>query len=333
MPDRVTDTELKTAIRPFEERDYPAVTAMFNAVFDDYPFSEEEQRHDDARYDGTKLILRRLVAETPDGRIIGSGEFHHARDMYDPHKFHVGVAVHPDHRRQGVGSRLYDATMEALQPRAPTVLWTWSRETWPESLRFALNRGFREVQRAWESRLDVASFDPTSFQERADAALRGLTVTTLADEKKVNPNWLQDVYELHQKLAADVPRPDTFTPQTLEQFQQGVLGYPGHLDNAYFLVKDGTRYVAESFLFKSAELPDVLYQALTATRREYRGRGIAFGVKLYTIAFARQGGAREIRTWNDTLNEPMLRINTKLGFARQPAWITFEKRLPVISGD
>ena len=112
-----------------------------------------------------------------------------------------------------------------------------------------------------------------------------------------------------------------------------MLDNPGHLDEAHFLVKDGPRYTAESFLFKSAELSDVLYQGLTATRREYRGRGIAFGVKLYTIAFARQCGAREIRTWNDTLNGPMLHVNTKLGFARQPAWITFEKRLPVISGD
>jgi GNAT superfamily N-acetyltransferase len=112
----------------------------------------------------------------------------------------------------------------------------------------------------------------------------------------------------------------------LEQYKQGVLGNPGHMPDAHFLVKDGPRYVAESFMFKSAELPDVLYQGLTATRRAYRGRGIAFAVKLYTIGYACEYGAREIRTWNDTLNEPMLRINVKMGFARQPAWITFEKR-------
>lgn len=205
MPERTPDTQLEnpqeprvhgmqTCIRAFAERDYPAVTALFNAVYSDYPFSEKEQRHDDARYDGTRLILRRLVAETPDGRIIGSGEFHHARDMYDPHKFHVGVAVHPDHRRQGVGSRLSDAVMEALRPFEPVLLWAFTRETWPESIRCAVDRGFREVRRAWESRLDVASFDPTPFQDRADDALRGLTVSTLAEEQTVNPRWLQDVY-------------------------------------------------------------------------------------------------------------------------------------------
>lgn len=327
MPDQIVDNQLAITIRPFEERDYPAVTAMFNAVFDDYPFSEEEQRHDDARYDGTKLLLRRVVAETPDGGIIGAGEFHHARDMYDPHKFHVGVAVHPDHRRSGLGGRLYETVIDALRPFEPVVLWGFTRETWPEGIRFGTHRGFQEIRRAWESRLDVASFDPTPFQHRADVALQGLTVTTLAEEKHTNPNWLQDVYALHQELAADVPRPDTFTPQTLDQYTQGVLENPGHLDEAHFMVKDGSRYVGESFMFTSAELADILYQALTATRREYRGRGIAFAVKLSTIAFARRFGAREIRTWNDTLNEPMLRINVKLGFVRQPAWITLEKRI------
>lgn len=162
MPDRTVGTRVAAAIRPFEERDYPAATAMFNAVFDDYPFSEEEQRHEDARYDGAKLILRRFVADTPDG-LIGAGEFHHARDMYDPHKFHVGVAVHPDHRRQGVGGRLYETVIDALRLFEPVVLWAFTRETWPEGIRFATNRGFQEIRRAWESRRrGVVRSDPIS---------------------------------------------------------------------------------------------------------------------------------------------------------------------------
>jgi mycothiol synthase len=324
---RSAESATDLRIRPFAEQDYPALTALFNAVYSDYPFSEEETRHDDARYDGTRLVLRRLVAEAAGGALVGVVDFHHVRDMYDPQKFQVDLAVHPDRRRQGIGTRLYGALTEIMAPFDPVVLWVWTKETWPDAVKFAVDRGFREIRRAWESRLDVAAFDPAPFQDRADGALRGVVVSTLTEEKGINPHWLQDVYELHQELAADIPRPDRFTPQTLEQYQQGVLGNPGHLPEAHFLVKDGPRYVAESFMFKSAELPDVLYQGLTATRREYRGRGIAFAVKLYTIAYAREYGAREIRTWNDTLNEPMLRINVKLGFARQPAWITFEKRL------
>ena len=51
-------------------------------------------------------------------------------------------------------------------------------------------------------------------------------------------------------------------------------------------------------------------------------------LKLRTIGYARNAGYREIRTWNST-NRPMLAINEALGFARQPAWITFGKDLSV----
>jgi RimJ/RimL family protein N-acetyltransferase len=76
----------------------------------------------------------------------------------------------------------------------------------------------------------------------------------------------------------------------------------------------------------------VLYQGITGPRREYRGRGLARALKLRTIEYARAQGKREIRTWNDTLNAPMLAINVKLGFVRQPAWITFEKILEPDNG-
>jgi hypothetical protein len=48
-------------------------------------------------------------------------------------------------------------------------------------------------------------------------------------------------------------------------------------------------------------------------------------LKLATIAYAREQGATEIRTWNDVHNVEMLAINDRLGFVRQPAWLTFER--------
>ncbi len=49
--------------------------------------------------------------------------------------------------------------------------------------------------------------------------------------------------------------------------------------------------------------------------------------KLQTVRYARDHGYRELRTWNDTRNRPMLRINEAMGFAKQPVWIEYEKRL------
>jgi predicted GNAT superfamily acetyltransferase len=73
--------------------------------------------------------------------------------------------------------------------------------------------------------------------------------------------------------------------------------------------------------------PGVIYQHLTAVLRDERGKGIAMALKLRTIEYARTQGLRELRTWNASINRPMLAINEALGFVKQPAWITFGKDL------
>lgn len=45
------------------------------------------------------------------------------------------------------------------------------------------------------------------------------------------------------------------------------------------------------------------------------------------MEYARDHGIREIRTWNEINNAPMLAINVKFRFVRQPAWGTFMKEL------
>ncbi len=312
-------------IRPFEDRDYPAIVAVGNAVYTDYPWSVEEYRHEDMRYDGGKYLLRRFVAEHPGDRVVAYADFHHMASMYHPRKFWLELVVHAAVQRQGIGSRLYDHLVGALAPHEPLVLWTNIRETFPHSIRFAERRGFREVRRAWESRLDVAAFDPAPFEAKASEAVLKMAVTTVAEERERDRQWLEKLYDLHTDVRADVPQPDDYTVQTLEEFQQQLVDHPDYLPDGHFLAKDGDADVAESFVFRSHELRDVLYQALTGTRRTHRGRGIAVALKLRVIDYARSRGYREIRTWNDTLNAPMLAINTKLGFVRQPAWITFEK--------
>lgn len=314
-------------IRPFEPRDYGAAVAIGSSVYPDHPWSEEEWRHEDARYDGTRFVLRRLVAEDATSQLLGVAEFHHVPSMYHPNKLWVEIFVHPQHQGRGIGQRLYEDLTAAMRPFRPAVLWAGVRETLDRGVQFAQRRGFREIRRVWELRLDVTRFDAAPFQERAHAAVAGFTVTTVAELRRRDPQWLSKLFALHIAVDADVPRPDAYTPPGKDHFIQHTLEHPDYLPDAHVVVLDGDHYVGESFMFRSQQLPGVLYQGLTATRREYRGRGLALAIKLQTIEYARSRGYREIRTWNDSLNLPMLRINSRLGFARQPAWITFEKRL------
>ena len=67
--------------------------------------------------------------------------------------------VLPNHRGQGVGSALYQTLSEHAARLGLTSLWGRIEEGDVASLRFAENRGFREVSREYEVVLDVAEAD------------------------------------------------------------------------------------------------------------------------------------------------------------------------------
>lgn len=312
-------------IRPFRDQDYPAAVRVSNAAYPDYPWSEAEFRHWDSRYALPGVRLERIVAEDGERHMVGWAEFHHDPYQLHPQKLWIDVTVDPEHQGRGVGTQLYERLLAGLASLDPLALWANARETSERGVAFLQRRGFVEKRRTWESRLDVAAFDPAPFLDKAARAVEGVQITTVAEERQRDPAWVAKLYDLDQEVGEDVPRLERYTPVPMEEHMKRLLENPAWIPEAHFLARDGERHVAESNMFTSDERPDVLYQGITGTRRAYRGRGVALALKLRTIDYARRRGIREIRTWNDSLNAPMLRINVALGFVRQPAWITLEK--------
>jgi GNAT superfamily N-acetyltransferase len=319
---------MSVQVRPFGERDYAAYVEIGNAVFPEFRNSVAEVRKADAAWDHGRYHKRRLVAEDASGRLVGGGVIHHMPEQFHPDRYAMDVMVPPAERRGGVGAALYDRLLAELRDRGAAVVRGQAKESMPEGLAFAAKRGFVEIQRAWESRLDVAAFDAAPFAGAAErVAAQGIVMTTLAAERARDPEALRKAYELHLVVNRDVPEVDPVTDVPFEHFLGHEVEGPGALPDGYLLALDGDSYVAESALYATEEDPDVLYQGLTGVIPAYRGRGIAMALKLLTVAYAREHGKREIRTWNNTRNRPMLRINEAMGFAKQPVWIEFQKDL------
>ncbi|HTD81950.1 MAG TPA: GNAT family N-acetyltransferase, partial [Thermoplasmata archaeon] len=229
-------------------------------------------------------------------------------------------------QRRGVGGALAGRLMKELRERKARALRSWVRESMTESVTWLRRRGMQELHRTWESRLDVEAFDPARFAKDARVP-GGVEVVTLKDELAENPERLRDVFEMDSVLSVDVPRVDPFTPPPFEMFRDHTLIGPRALPEAFFLAKDGDRYIGVSNLERIESMPDTLYTGFTGVRREHRGRGIAMCLKLRAIDYARRGGFRWIRTGNSTLNAPMLGINMKLGFVKENIWIVMGKDL------
>lgn len=317
-----------TRLRAFTEADYPAWVAGSNLCYPDYPWSVEEARHDDEKWDHARFFKRRIVAEE-DGRMVGAVEFYHRPSRFHPDRYGFDVWVLPDHRRRGHGGALHDAAVAVLRERNALTATAGVKESMADGVEFTRKRGWVEVKRDWESRLSVAGFDFDAF---AGAALRvraqGIRISTYADEAARDADAPRKAYELTDHCRRDVPAMDEPTDVTFEEWKKDWLDSPSFLPDAFFVAIDGDgRWLGMSNLQRSIEDPSFIWQGLTGTRREARGKGLAMALKLETVRYAQRLGVDHIKTWNDQRNQPMLAINVAMGFARQPAWIGLELRL------
>ena len=315
-------------VRPFHAADYAAYVAVGNASNPEYGWTAEEMKHDDTAWDHATHFKARFVAEE-DGAVVGGAQLNHDRWAFVPDKYHLEIAVHPDHRRRGHGTALYEAALAIARGRTARALLAGTKESMEEGVRFLERRGFREVKRDWQSRLKVREFDFGRFATADERVAReGIRIVTLADEMARDPDAARGAYELGLAIHADVPSVDPPTEFSFETWRALILESPNALPEAYFIAvdRDG-RYLGLSNMARSIDDPSFLWQNLTGVVREARGKGIAMALKLWTVRYAKERGIDHIKTWNDIRNTPILAINEALGFEKQPVWIAYQKDL------
>lgn len=311
-------------LRRAHDSDYEAIAAVLLAADPEYAETAEALRDHDQRHDPASRHGR-IVAQWNE-RVVGAASYYQPREQFHPGLFWADIHVVPEHQRQGIGGALYDALLDGLAQWSLSTLNTWVCSARPESCRFFEKRGHVEVLREWESRLDLTAFDPGGFSDAVDRVAGKVRIFSLP-ELATDPERNAKIAELMNALEEDVPSSDPATPMTVEQLEREELGSVTHLAEGWFIAVDGDRYVGYSALHKDLVRPDCLETGLTGVRREYRRRGIAQALKVRAATFAKERGYREIRTWNSVTNTGMLAINFYLGFARQPAWIQYQRKL------
>jgi mycothiol synthase len=320
---------LSLEVRDFKPADYDRLVEVYNANFPDYTRSLTETRSRDESLDTTKYhLMRYSFIDKSTGSIAAFGEVSHITDMYHPRKFAINIFVDPKLHRQGVGNAVYQKLTAHLKDLDAVTAWIQVKEDLPEQIGFFQRRGFKEIMRVWESRLPVSSVNTAQFVEYpAKVANRGVTISTLAEERAIDPDATKKLHEVVQSIAEDIPQPAPYTRVSYDQWEAFELKNPSLLPDAYFIAKDGNQYVGLSVVWKSDTEPKSLYQGNTGVIRDYRGNGVAVALKLKVIEYARKHGYEKIKTWNASNNAPMLAVNTKLGFNRQIGWIVLEKDL------
>lgn len=231
--------------------------------------------------------------------------------------FRVRVIVTAEWRNQGIGNQLYAEALRFARTHNAKTLHSNVKDTDAASLRFAEQRGFAIDRHTFESVLDLSRFDETTFAggvERLKAL--GFRFLSLAAAEMDVEQARRKLYALNRETGLDNPgNSGTFSPY--DEFRQDVFEASWFRADGQILAADGERWVALAAIALSPE-HNSAYNAFTGVDREYRGRGLAYAVKLLAIRWAKQSGALLIRTDNDSQNGPMLAINRKLGYQPEP---------------
>jgi mycothiol synthase len=217
--------------------------------------------------------------------------------------------VMPEHRGRGVGHSLYEALSAHARERGLTSLYGRIVEGDEGSLRFAENRGFREVGREYEVVLDVAAAE-TSSEPPAEIEL-----VSLAEQ----PELVQAVFEVDAEVAPDVPsHEEGHEKMPFERWHAMYLEGPGAMPDACIAALADGEVVGYTGLRRRGAVSPVAENLLTAVRRPWRRRGIATALKREQIARAREASIEQIYTTNDETNVGMRGVNERLGYRPAP---------------
>ena len=313
-------------IRPFEPNraDYQAISDIANAAYPEQPVVPESFRFRDslqeAGYHRARFIVER------DGRPVGDGICTESQWTHLHGRFYVEHTLHPDFASPAL-DEVCHTYAKALASEHEIICWeAATRENRTSRVEFLEDRGFKQVFRVPISWLRVDAFDWTRFGGLpAQVESQGIRLSTVADLKREDPDWLVKLHDLGWAVDQDMPSVDPPRRMSLSTFARLLKG-PHVLLDAAFVALDGDQWVGISGLKRDLADPTRLEVTLTGVLRSHRRRHIATALKVMATAYARDVGARIIQTDNEE-NNPMFDLNLTLGFEPRPALVFFQKGL------
>lgn len=252
-----------------------------------------------ARTDARLMLLAKV-----DGEVVGHG----LAGESDTAGGFVAPRVLEAHRRRGHGTAILGALLDHLRTVGMSQVKAGADDD--GSAAFALRHGFVEVDREVEQLRTIGD-------EAAPDPIPGIEVIRLSERPEL---WGQCYERFGQEAMSDFA---LYAPLEIsrEKWESDWAGDP------MFLALDGDEVVGCAGLFVDTDVPDRAEHALTAVRRDHRGRGLAVHLKQQTLHWAAEHGVREVYTWTQQGNAPMRALNERLGFRAGITSVTMSKDL------
>ena len=320
-------------LRPAEpEKDFEEIARLLSNQ--EYgPTNAADLREDYDKH--REKAVRMVTAEGEHGDLVG---FYWAyRNNVEPERVSFHLVVKLEHWRQGVGQRLYEDLLEAVEKVQAKKIRTSVRDNCPECRVFVEKRGFNEIRHQIEMELDLVAFDERPFTRgtgTGDAILSRLKIEgfrfTSMEELGNTVEAQRKLYDLNDAASASTPgQGGEHAWASFEDFKKSVCDSAWYRPAGQIIAIDTNRgaWAAMSAITRM-EGQEYAYNLFTGVDVPYRGRQLGQAVKVLALLYARDKlGVKTVRTHHNTRNLPMLAIDQKLGYNLLTGDYLMEKRL------
>ena len=298
-----------------DEADEARTLAVYNAV---WPW-------DSVTRDEVESFKRSMLAYADHVAVSGEELVGSAAVGITPQRPDVAfalVTVLPGHRGRGVGTALYRAVSGWLAEQGVERMDAPVPENDLGSIAFAARRGFVEAERNSRLVLELDRVDPPAIDPPP-----GVRIATWAEE----PGVERGMYEVACEAFPDVPGEHDITMEPFEKWLAHEMQGSGDLPEATFVALAGDEVVGYAKFSLTAARPTVASHDMTGVKRAWRGRGIAGALKRAQIGWAKQAGYERLQTQNEVRNEPIRRLNQRLGYRPAPGRVVMRGPLAQVA--
>lgn len=295
------DAEIREAT---SAREVDALVALFNEL--------ETSSVTADRVKQMRIAMRRRdVLAWIDGQAVGFGLVGLFPGMEETPEAAARFAVLPEFRCRGIGGKLHAELFRYARAVGRDALEVQVSSSDERSLGWLGRRGYRETERLFSLRLDLAGSALPAVSLPPEIRL-----VSFAEQ----PERAVALFDLVRETIADVP--GTFGEQIPVEFESwAALELDPHSrpPELAILALDGDALAGAGWVKRDGE---TVWHSYTGVRRPWRGRGIARAIKLAQLHAARASGCRYSLTDNHVDNAPIAKLNRELGYEPYDVKIT-----------
>ncbi|MCK0112925.1 GNAT family N-acetyltransferase [Ornithinimicrobium sp. F0845] len=275
-----------------------------------------------------------LFALRSGGRLVAAGEVGYS--SYDnPDLAWLSVRVHPDHRRQGHGTRLFAALSDRAAELGRTSFGMGGWES-AATRGFAERVGYRFVLSEINRRLDVDDVpdgfaDLVARSRREEAgAYEFLTMTGPVPDELAEPMTVLWAAINDAPLDDLQMEPEVFPIERIRAYEHSQAGRGRRLHRVVARHRETGELAGHTIVAVEAERPHFGDQHDTSVVRAHRGHRLGIVLKGLLLEYLREvePQVRSYDTWNAESNSYMIAVNDAMGFRVMGRALNFQNRGP-----